>query len=361
MEREMESLLDGRNGVIVWLLIGVLLFIVASIVVKEFIGAIMLGIFLYYCSRPIYRKFTNFIPYDSINAILTLITFIAPFLIITYYTFLTAVSELQKVILQYELYELQPYLNSYVNFDLIRIFETPEALISEAEGLNLITGIIDYIILVSGMVGDALILGLIALTVAFYLLTDDDKLRNWIDTQFSVFTEDFTDFATIIDQELSNIYFGNILNAIITAIIATTVFYIYNIIAPESLLITFPVLFGLLAGIASLVPMIGVKPVYFPITIFLTTVVYFTNTLPPTAYIYPLGLFITTAIIVDFIPEVIIRPHVSGRNIHIGLLLIAYIAGPVIFGWYGFFFLPFLTVIFQQYYTLIFPKLIRSL
>lgn len=356
----MERLPDGKDGITLWLILGVLLFAVAAIVAKAFLGALMLGIFLYYCSRPIYRKLSSIIPYNSVNAIITLITFITPFLIITYYTFLTAVSELQKIILQYELYELQPYLNPYVNFDLIRVFETPETLISEAEGLDLITGIIDYLILLSGMVGEVFILGIVSLTVAFYLLTDDGKIRAWIDAQFSVCATDFSDFATLIDQDLSSIYFGNILNAIITAVIGITVFYAYNLVAPPQLLIAFPVLLGILAGVASLVPMIGVKPVYIPMTAFLTAVVYFTQSLQPSAYIYPLGLFIVTAIIVDFIPDIIIRPHVSGRNIHIGLLLIAYISGPVLFGWYGFFLLPLIAVIFQHYYTLIFPKLIRT-
>ena len=47
----------------------------------------------------------------------------------------------------------------------------------------------------------------------------------------------------------------------------------------------------------------------------------------------------------NFIPDVVLRPFISGRNLHVGLVMIAYIVGPAFFGWYGLFLGPLLLVL----------------
>lgn len=357
---EIESTSDELPGLVVWAFLGLILLAVAFSVVQVFLSSMVLGVFVYYCSRPIYKQLTKIIPYDTIAAIITIFTFFTPFLLISYYTFATAVREFQRAIFEYELYELQPYVDPYINFELLQLIETPEVLFEQTQGLELITGLLDYTVVVAGLVGDALIILLVSFTVSYYLLKDDGRIRNWFEQQAEAVTDEFTEFAELVDKDLSSIYFGNILNAIITATIGISVFMLFTILAPPELSLVFPVLLGILAGVASLVPMVGIKPVYIPATMYLVAVIWF-NSLPTTMYVYPIIFFIVSAIIVDFIPDMLIRPHVSGRNIHIGLLLIAYISGPVLFGWYGFFLLPIFAVLFQHYYTLIFPKVLRKI
>lgn len=357
---EIESTADGVLGIAIWLLLGVVLLGMAVLALRAFIGAVILGVFIYYCSRPIYRRITQFSRYDTLTALATLSIFVTPFLIIFYYTFSTAVQEIQRVIFEYGFSELQPYFSPYINFDIIRLIETPEQLFTEAEGLDLITGMIDYLILASGVIGDALLMVIVMVTTAFYLLIDDHKIREWLESQMEIISHEFTEFADLVDEDLSSIYFGNILNAVLAASIAIGVFMIYDFIAPSRLQLVFPVLLGLLAGVASLIPMIGTKPAYFPATGYLIAVIYF-NDFGTAAYAYPIGFFIVSAIIVDFIPDMMLRPHVSGRNIHLGILLLSYISGPLLFGWYGFFLMPLFAVLFQHYYTLIFPKVLRKI
>lgn len=355
-----ERTSDTPTGVVLWLLLAFALLIVVSLVVETFLGALVLALFIYYCSRPLYRRLRDFLGDGSLNAALTIILFSTPFILIIYYTILTAISEFQRAIFEYELYELQPYVEPYIDFEIVQVIETPDVLFSETEGLELIQGLLDYLILLSGVVGQTLLLGIVTFTVAFYLLKDDHRLRGWADAQFEVLTEDFADFADIVDQDLSSIYFGNILNALFTVVISISVFTVYNIIAPQPLSLVFPVLLAVLAGVFSLIPLLGTKPVYLPATGYLGAVIYFQN-LDPQLYIYPVSFLIVSAVLVDFIPDMVLRPYVSGRNIHIGLLLLSYIAGSQILGWYGFFLFPIFAVLLQNYYTLIFPKVIRRI
>lgn len=357
---EIESTSDELPGILLWLVLGLILLAVAFSVVEVFLSSMVLGVFVYYCSRPIHKRMVKIIPYETISAIVTIVTFFTPFLLISYYTFATAIREFQRAIFEYELYELQPYVDPYINFELLQLIETPEVLFEETEGLELITGLLDYVVVVAGLVGDALIILIVSFTISYYLLKDDDRIRRWLEQQADAITDEFTEFADLVDEDLSSIYFGNILNAIITATIGISVFVIFTLLAPPELSLVFPVLLGILAGVASLVPMVGIKPVYIPTTMYLVAVIWF-NSLPTTMYVYPIIFFVVSAIVVDFIPDMLLRPHVSGRNIHIGLLLIAYLSGPVLLGWYGFFLIPIFAVLFQHYYTLIFPKILRKI
>lgn len=54
-ENRMESSLRDRHESVAWILIGVLITVVVAFVLYSFIGAIVVGIFLYYATRPIYR------------------------------------------------------------------------------------------------------------------------------------------------------------------------------------------------------------------------------------------------------------------------------------------------------------------
>jgi hypothetical protein len=63
---------------------------------------------------------------------------------------------------------------------------------------------------------------------------------------------------------------------------------------------------------------------------------------------------------VDSVPEVLLRPYISGRNLHVGLVLFAYIFGPLLFGWYGLFLGPLIVVLVVEFARVILPELVRG-
>ena len=62
--------------------------------------------------------------------------------------------------------------------------------------------------------------------------------------------------------------------------------------------------------------------------------------------------------IVDVIPDIVLRPYVSGRNLHMGMVMFAYIFGPLLFGWYGLFLGPMLLVVMVHFARLVLPELL---
>jgi predicted PurR-regulated permease PerM len=75
---------------------------------------------------------------------------------------------------------------------------------------------------------------------------------------------------------------------------------------------------------------------------------------------FPLAFFVLSFVVVDTIPDFVLRPYVSGRSLHVGMLMLAYIFGPLLFGWYGIFLGPMLLVLVVQFVRLVLPELIAG-
>jgi hypothetical protein len=63
-------------------------------------------------------------------------------------------------------------------------------------------------------------------------------------------------------------------------------------------------------------------------------------------------------VVVDTIPDLIIRPYVSGRSLHVGMVMLAYVLGPLFFGGYGLFLGPPLLVLVFHFFRTVLPELI---
>jgi len=55
-----------------------------------------------------------------------------------------------------------------------------------------------------------------------------------------------------------------------------------------------------------------------------------------------------------------LRPYVSGQNVHVGALMLAYTLGPLLFGWYGLFLMPVLLVLVIQFARIVLPDLLAA-
>ncbi|MCL7419170.1 MAG: AI-2E family transporter, partial [Halalkalicoccus sp.] len=175
------------------------------------------------------------------------------------------------------------------------------------------------------------------------MLVDGPRLRAWVLANFDD-TGIIRRYVEEVDPELSMTLFGNIVNVFVTAIMGVLVFFTYNFFAPEPAQLPFPGLLAALAGIGSLIPVVGIKLIYVPVGIGLAVAVVAAG---QTALLLYVGVFFVVAgVFVDFIPDFFIRALISGDNTHTGMLLLSYIVGPTVFGFYGLFLLPILLILF---------------
>lgn len=343
----------GRRAALGLVVLG--LFVIAAYVIEAFIAVVVFAVFLYYSVRPIHRFLRRFGIPQRLRAFLAIVLFGVPFLILLVYTIAIIVIEAQALIETYGLYEQLP-TQGIEELD-VGALDT-DTLQETVAGAGAQGSIIAALASFSGalsLVGSAFVQLLILVVLTYYMLVDGPRLRAWLLSNFDD-TGIIRHYFDEVDPELSMTLFGNIVNVFVTAIVGVIVFFTYNIFAPETVQIPFPSLLGALAGIGSLIPVIGIKLVYIPVGIGLAAVAVAAG---QTALLLYVGIFFVVAgIFVDFIPDFFIRALISGDNTHTGMLLVSYIVGPTVFGFYGLFLLPILLILFINATHILLPYIL---
>ena len=358
----MASGWDIDRGRVLWWVFGAVLGATLLYIVYRFIGTLVFAVFLYYAARPIHKRLKRRIRPPSLSAAISILALLGPALFLVGYVLAISFQELQRFIEEaqelveeggLERYEelIEPYA------ELTEVAGRPEDLLTGG-GLEAATGLL---VATVAYLGDVVIFAIhlfIIFGVAFYLLRDDYKLTRWFRTRFNDDSGAVMAYLRAIDEDFHNIFFGNILNAAITGAIGAITFTLVNQIAPAELAIPYPALIGMLTGIASLIPVVGMKIVYVPIAVYLFVVPFVTG--QPEAVWFPVVFTAVAFLIVDTIPDLILRPYVSGRNLHMGSLMMAYVIGPLLFGWYGLFLLPMILVLVVHFARIVLPELVAG-
>ena len=361
----MASLLRDydRSRIPLWLAAAAL-GLALSFIIWRYIGTFVLGLFVYYITRPIHRRLARFVPTSSLAATVSLLVITLPALLLIAYTVSVAIGELAAIagenLGQFSQF-VQPLIDGGIGSGNLRELATsavqnPEQYLGPG-GLEAVESALGTTTGYLGAVGNGLLHLFIVLALAFYLLRDDHKLAAWFRRELASEGTPVHAYLTAVDKNLKTIYFGNILNAFATAILAAISYNVLNMISPAGVAVPSPTLLGLLTGVGSLVPVVGMKIVYIPVALVLAAQAALQN---PALLWFPAVFAAVSLVIVDTIPDLILRPYVSGRSLHTGSVMIAYIVGPLLFGWYGLFLGPLLLVLFVHFARIILPELVRG-
>ena len=366
----------------IFALAGLALLTAVVFVLIQFQATLVFTIFLYYASRPIYHRLENLsfpsrlerhhLPYRrQVLAVTTIAIFLLPFLFLLTYTLVLVVPEIQRLVggsgpgATY-LSAVQSAQGSGLPAPLVGL-ELSDVLAMSPEEVTAIlndpavqawaerttTTLIDSV----GLIANAALHGFILLAGTYYLLTGGSRLVRWFLDNFDE-SGIIESYAVSVDDELSSILFGNILNAFVTGIIGILVFSGYNLIAPGAVDVPFAPLVGALTGAGSLIPVVGMKIVYLPVGVILAVAAIASGQAGAFGFVI---LFLVLAfVVVDTIPDFLIRPYVSGNRTHVGLLMFAYILGPIAFGFYGIFLGPILLVFVAQFCRTIAPYVLSG-
>ena len=366
--------ISSRSRTAMWVL-ALALGGVLAYVMYSYLGAFVLGLFVYYITRPVHRRLSDRVPTSSLAAIVSLLTIALPIILIIAYTVAVGISQLSGLIGPEQVSQiLGPLLGGAgtgTGTGAGASIGNPEALVSQAvsdpqafaDGLT--TGSVSDAIQQAGgialsalgVLGTGLIQLFIVLTLAFYLLRDDHRLAGWTREQLIGTGTPADAYFSTVDRDLKTVFFGNILNAMAVAILAVICYVILNVFAPSGVAIPSPVLVGLLVGVGSLIPVVGMKIVYVPVALIITAAAFTGGT---TALWFPAVFLGASLFVIDTFPDLLLRPYVSGRDIHTGATIIAYIVGPLLFGWYGLFLGPLLLVAMIHFARIVLPELARG-
>jgi len=323
---------------------GLLLLGFLAYVLAEFVAVLVVSVFVYYSTRPLYNWLgfkTDVFP--RTRAILTIIFFSLPLVaIVTYTVFLVATGVRDFA-------ENSPLADSLgVQAEQAFTEQLPEiqpgSLVDAYQSGEFdvfITFLQENLSAIAGFVSGLFLNTIIVVVVTYYLLIEGKRIRRWV-----LRYDDggvASRYLKTVDAELKAVLFGNLLNVIAISAIAIAVFLGYNFYAPDVVKIPAPVLAGALTGLASLIPVVGMKVVYVPLAVVPAVNAFLAS--ETNLLVYVVGFLVATAVVVDFIPDIALRPYITSDRTHVGLLMLAYIFGPVVFGFYGLFLVPIVLVL----------------
>jgi len=352
---------DVSRSRIQWTVAGLLLAATAAFVLYSFIGTFVFALFIYYATRPVYRRMKRRIRPPSLAAAISLCTLALPFVLLVAYTGAIGLQELNNFTSQFQNGDgtfgqyaamLQPY------FNVSTIAENPQSLVEDSAARDAVQRLLTESQQYVFFIGNALLHLFVMAALAFYLLRDGHTLSQWVKSNFGDDRGVMDAYFRAVDRDFSSVFFGNILNAFSTAVIGALSYSILNVYAPENLLIPYAALVGLLAGAASLIPVVGMKLVYVPVGVYMFARAATLDGGP--SFWFPILFFAISFLIVDVIPDLVLRPYVSGRNLHVGTVMFAYILGPLLFGWYGLFLGPVILVLSVHFARLVLPELLHA-
>lgn len=357
---DVDIIQDSEKAVLVGL--GTLLAIIMLWVFTSFIGAFVVALFFYYSARPIHHRLQKRLN-NSISAICSLLCLFVPVFVLLLYVLSIGVREFIYLFNNLKSNQFKEIISPYVNYQLLIDIQNSVASAQYGEllsnqGPSFISQTSGVIFDYFGLIGTFLIQSFIIVIVSYYLLKDGEQLVKKLIAKIEPSTT-VKEFLIKVDSDFQTIFFGNLLNALLTSSIGIFSFLLLEMhFAPsESLTIGYPVLIGLLCGLGSLIPVIGMKIVYFPVTAYLLFKSVITADV---SFSYPIFFFIVSAIIVDGIPDLVIRPYISSGDLHLGLIMLSYIIGPLLFGWYGLFLGPIIVVVLTHFCSLIIPYILNK-
>jgi predicted PurR-regulated permease PerM len=331
--------------------------VVIGAIALRFIAALSVSVFLYYSVRRYHKALRRLRLPARIRAMIVLVSLAIPLLLLIGYAVVLLIVEAREFVSQTAIVgvasEQVPWFG--------RVDQLPEL---TAGGIYSAyqSGQLDPFIgfatenatFLTNLVSGFFLNLFIVVVVTYYLLVDGERIRAWL----LRFDDDaiIREYLEAVDEELEAVFFGNLLNVIATSLIAIAVFRLYNVYVPVGAQVPYPTLAGGLTGIASLVPVVGMKIVYVPLTIAAAANVALNGDQSLLGYV--VGFLVLAVVVVDTIPDLVLRPILSGDATHVGLLMLAYTLGPIVLGFYGFFFAPILLVVGLMFATVALPRLL---
>lgn len=329
----------------------------ALFIAHSFVGILVLGLFGYYATRPIRSRFQRAADSKRLAAALTALTVLLPLLILTLYAGLRTVQQVQ-----------QRFDGSLIAMLVSRIFDVdieesgPGELLRDAPSFTEITeqllaSPIEEGLQVLNLLFGTVLLVALAVTLSYALLVYDETLSTAFAKIVGGRDETVYAYALAVDTDLESIFFGNLLFVLVMSVIATVTYLLTNLVAPPGLAIPLVFTLGFLTGVTSLLPVVVSKVVYLPIVGYLA---FSTAQSGEGQFLFVGGVLVAYFLILDIFPQSLLQPYISGRRVNPMLLLFAYILGPILVGWYGFFLLPIVFVLMLEAVRIVLPELLHG-
>ncbi|WP_458209320.1 AI-2E family transporter [Haladaptatus sp. NG-SE-30] len=347
----------GDRSWIGWWIFALALAVVLVVSLDTYLGWLIFGLFLYYVARPIARWLQHRGLSSGIASLVTLAVIILPFVALLGAVVVVAFGQLSAIrpadIEQFAQTFFPGFDVETIPTDPTQLYESATQLLSDPSIRNVFGQLGAF---VGTFAAQAYNLFL-ALIFTFFLVRDEDRIVDWFRTTVTDEGTTTYDYLQAVDRGLTSVYFGYTLTIFVIIIISAIIYNLLNLIAPPGMAIPQTMLVAIATGLATIIPLVGRSIVYLFVVLYLGIIAVQTD---PTRLWFPIIFYAIMGLVFDNIVRTYIRPYLSGRMFHTGLIMFAYLLGPPIFGWYGIFLGPFIMVIVVQFLGVVFPEMLHG-
>ena len=341
-----------------WLFVAVLA-AVAGFVAYSFVGLIALGVFGYYATRPINRRIEAVFESDGIAAGATVLLVLLPLVVLVCYAGFQVFQQAQQLLdanagavpFGNVIGILSPEQQSAV----VSVLREPRQFVNNPR--QAIRTVFQAGLAVASAVFGTLLLVSLAVALAYFLLANDDGLETGFRRLVGGRETTAYAYAAAVDEDLESVFFGNFLFVLVMALIATAVYLATNAVAPTGLRVPMIFVLGFLTGVASLLPIVVGKIIYLPVVALLALQAAGRD---GSQFVFVGGALVVYFLVLDLLPQTFLQPYITGRRLDVIVMMFAYLLGPVLFGWYGFFLLPILFVLLLEVVRIVLPELVHG-
>ncbi len=337
-----------------WWLLGLAFFLIVAWIGAQYLAWIVFGLFVYYVARPISRYIEGRTGRTSVAAASTLALLVVPIVAILGAILLVALGQVNNLLSSNT---LAPLVN-LLPVSVTQLPSSPNDVVNTASSLYQEPSVRNAIgslgAVVSGTASTLFSLFL-SLLFGFFLLVSDRSLVAWFKANVIGEENLTTEYLRAVDRGLTSVFFGYTLTIFAVIILSALIYTGFNLVAPGALSIPNVVLFAVITGVFTLIPLVGRSVVYLAIVALLALEALQTS---PTLLWFPVVFFLVMVGAFDNLVRTYIRPYLSGKVFPLALIMFAYILGPSLFGWYGIFLGPLLLAFIFPFIQFVLPSLV---
>ncbi|MFC4249274.1 AI-2E family transporter [Natribaculum luteum] len=348
--------LPDRSRAVWWTLALAVATVFLAIVVR-YLGIVAFGLFLYYVGRPVSRRLETIVGTAGRAAALTIVAILLPLLAVIWAVTAVAIGQLLAL----------------AGGDVGRLLEVAEPTLgletipeSPSELFTIVgdelkprdaTTLLDIGTGVLAQIGGLVFVTTLLFAFVYLLLRYERTVADWVHENVLGSETAGATYLRGVDRELGRIYGGQMLTILVVVVLAWVLYTGLNVVAPAGVSIPFPLLLALVTGVASFVPLIGRSLVYVPLVAYLAILAL---RIDSRLLWFPAATGLAGVLVLDPTVRYGIRPYLSSHGTPSSVMLLSYVLGSAIFGWYGVFLAPIAVVSIRQFLRSIFPALVRG-
>lgn len=312
MEKDLKEYITPPILLILFLLVISLIFIFPVL------NMIILGIILAYGIRPVAKRIQSKLKFESISILLAMIVVIIPLILLIAYIVFVISGFLSTFYVSNQNFDVNTVLSQISYYIPDNPFLNENNFVQTIESAG--KYVLNYLVSKLGSLANITLDLFVLICSVYYFVKDGDNcyefIKSFVPDEHMGF---FNRTVKSIEDVLKSIFYGHFLTSVIIGI--------FGAVGYSLLGYPYGIFLGVITGILQLIPIFGPWPIYWALAIMDA----FNGNYPRVIVVLLFGFFLSLV-------DMYIRPAISSHHadIHPLILLVGFLAGPLVYGIVGF-------------------------